>query len=60
MVKTILHELVKLCGISIKGHLSLVPIDMEPEPIILAYIDLNLQVHLKGKDKENELALTSF
>ncbi|KAK9086956.1 hypothetical protein Syun_029350 [Stephania yunnanensis] len=43
MVKTILHELVKLCGISIMGHLSLVPIDMEPEPIILAYIDLNLQ-----------------
>lgn len=44
MVKTVLHELVKLRGTSIKGHLSMVPIDMEPQPIILAYIDLNLQV----------------
>ncbi|XP_057949966.1 protein MOR1 isoform X2 [Malania oleifera] len=43
MVKTVLHELVKLCGTAIKGHLSMVPIDMEPPPIILAYIDLNLQ-----------------
>ncbi|KAM7500819.1 hypothetical protein LguiA_025233 [Lonicera macranthoides] len=43
MVKTVLHELVKLRGTAIKGHLSLVPIDMEPQPIILAYIDLNLQ-----------------
>ncbi|GAB2298703.1 Protein MICROTUBULE ORGANIZATION 1, variant 2 [Dionaea muscipula] len=43
MVKTVLHELVKLRGTSIKGHLSMVPIDMEPPPIILAYIDLNLQ-----------------
>ncbi|GMH05428.1 hypothetical protein Nepgr_007268 [Nepenthes gracilis] len=43
MVKTVLHELVKLRGTAIKGHLSLVPIDMEPPPIILAYIDLNLQ-----------------
>ncbi|KAL7243803.1 hypothetical protein ACSBR1_016095 [Camellia fascicularis] len=43
MVKTVLHELVKLRGIAIKGHLSMVPIDMEPQPIILAYIDLNLQ-----------------
>ncbi|KAK9163479.1 hypothetical protein Syun_004381 [Stephania yunnanensis] len=50
MVKTILHELVKLCGISIKGHLSLVPIDMEPGPIILAYIDLNLQTPILCKD----------
>ena len=45
MVKTVLHELVKLRGTSIKGHLSMVPIDMEPQPIILAYIDLNLQVN---------------
>ncbi|KAJ6795278.1 protein MOR1-like [Iris pallida] len=43
MVKTILHELVKLRGTAIKGHLSMVPIDMEPTPIILAYINLNLQ-----------------
>lgn len=46
MVKTVLHELVKLRGTAIKGHLSMVPIDMEPQPIILAYIDLNLQVSL--------------
>lgn len=44
MVKTVLHELVKIRGTAIKGHLSMVPIDMEPQPIILAYIDLNLQV----------------
>ena len=44
MVKTVLHELVKLQGAAIKGHLSLVPIDMKPQPIILAYIDLNLEV----------------
>ncbi|CAM6101171.1 unnamed protein product [Calypogeia fissa] len=43
MVKTVLHELVKLRGTAIKGHLSMVPIDSEPPPIILAYIDLNLQ-----------------
>ncbi|KAJ7532598.1 hypothetical protein O6H91_13G011700 [Diphasiastrum complanatum] len=43
MVKTVLHELVKLRGTGIKGHLSMVPIDMDPQPIILAYIDLNLQ-----------------
>ncbi|XP_058079545.1 protein MOR1-like [Magnolia sinica] len=43
MVKTVLHELVKLRGTAIKGHLSMVPIDIEPQPIILAYIDLNLQ-----------------
>ncbi|KAK8551075.1 hypothetical protein V6N13_119565 [Hibiscus sabdariffa] len=43
MVKTVLHELVKLRGAAIKGHLSLVPIDMKPPPIILAYIDLNLE-----------------
>ncbi|XVF86085.1 hypothetical protein PTKIN_Ptkin18bG0013100 [Pterospermum kingtungense] len=43
MVKTVLHELVKLRGAAIKGHLSLVPIDMMPQPIILAYIDLNLE-----------------
>ncbi|AQK99762.1 Protein MOR1 [Zea mays] len=43
MVKTVLHELVKLRGTAIKGHLSMVPIDAEPQPIILAYIDLNLQ-----------------
>ncbi|XP_039050349.1 protein MOR1-like isoform X4 [Hibiscus syriacus] len=43
MVKTVLHEIVKLRGAAIKGHLSLVPIDMKPPPIILAYIDLNLE-----------------
>ncbi|XP_042755788.2 protein MOR1-like [Lactuca sativa] len=43
MVKTVLHELVKLRGTVINGHLSMVPIDMEPQPIILDYIDLNLQ-----------------
>nr|KAJ0190698.1 hypothetical protein LSAT_V11C800423650 [Lactuca sativa] len=43
MVKTVLHELVKLRGTAIKGHLSMVPIDMELQPIILAYIDHNLQ-----------------
>ncbi|KAG9155040.1 hypothetical protein Leryth_019560 [Lithospermum erythrorhizon] len=43
MVKTVLHELVKLRQTAIKGHLSMVPIDTEPQPIILAYIDLNLQ-----------------
>ncbi|XP_057833318.2 protein MOR1-like isoform X1 [Cryptomeria japonica] len=43
MVKTVLHELVKLRGTAIKGHLSMVPIDIEPQPIILAYIELNLQ-----------------
>ncbi|KAK3188824.1 hypothetical protein Dsin_028385 [Dipteronia sinensis] len=43
MVKTVLHELVKLRGAAIKGHLSMVPIDMKPQPIILAYIDLNLE-----------------
>ncbi|KAK4347121.1 hypothetical protein RND71_033460 [Anisodus tanguticus] len=46
MVKTVLHELVKLRGTAIKGHLSMVPIDMQPPPIILAYIDLNLQVDI--------------
>jgi hypothetical protein len=44
MVKTMLHELVKLQGTTIKGHLSMVPIDAEAQPIILEYIDLNLQV----------------
>ncbi|TQD81851.1 hypothetical protein C1H46_032604 [Malus baccata] len=43
MVKTVLHELVKLRGAAIKGHLSMVPIDVKPQPIILAYIDLNLE-----------------
>ncbi|GJZ32688.1 hypothetical protein Tco_0578124 [Tanacetum coccineum] len=33
----------KLCGAAIKGHLSMVPIDMETQPIILVYIDVNLQ-----------------
>ncbi|PKI69294.1 hypothetical protein CRG98_010295 [Punica granatum] len=49
MVKTVLHELVKLRGTAIKGHLSMVPIDMEPQPIILAYIDLNLQTLAAAK-----------
>ncbi|XP_062084141.1 protein MOR1-like isoform X1 [Humulus lupulus] len=47
MVKTVLHELVKLRGAAIKGHLSMVPIDMKPQPIILAYIDLNLEKAIK-------------
>ncbi|GJW35868.1 protein MOR1 isoform X1 [Tanacetum coccineum] len=44
MLKTLLYELCKLRGTAITGHLSMVPIDMEPQPIILAYIDLNLQM----------------
>jgi cytoskeleton-associated protein 5 len=55
MVKTVLHELVKLRGTAIKGHLSMVPIDAEPQPIILAYIDLNLQV-----EHAKPLLLTTF
>ncbi|ERN18425.1 hypothetical protein AMTR_s00965p00006920, partial [Amborella trichopoda] len=43
MVKTVVHELVKLRGTAITGHLSMVPIDLEPQPIILAHINLNLQ-----------------
>ncbi|KAI8525472.1 hypothetical protein RHMOL_Rhmol13G0233000 [Rhododendron molle] len=39
MVKIILQELVKLVGPAIKGHLSRVPIDMEPQPIIVAFIE---------------------
>ncbi|XP_062103257.1 protein MOR1-like [Humulus lupulus] len=46
MVKNVLRELVKLRGAAIKGHLSMVPIDMKPQPIILAYIDLNLEVEV--------------
>ncbi|KAF6163136.1 hypothetical protein GIB67_025000 [Kingdonia uniflora] len=49
MVKTVLHELVKLRGTAIKGHLSMVPIDMEPQPLLLAYIDLNLQTLAAAK-----------
>jgi hypothetical protein len=44
MVKTVLHELVKLCGAAIKGHISMVPIDTKPQPIILAYIEFNPEV----------------
>ncbi|KAL4191803.1 hypothetical protein AMTRI_Chr06g190890 [Amborella trichopoda] len=33
----------KLQGTAIKGYLSMVPLDLEPQPIILAHIDLNLQ-----------------
>ncbi|GJV40353.1 reverse transcriptase domain-containing protein [Tanacetum coccineum] len=43
MLKTLLYALCKLRGTAITDHLSMVPIDMEPQPIILAYIDLNLQ-----------------
>eukprot|EP00271_Cylindrocystis_brebissonii_P015093 TRINITY_DN3706_c0_g1_i4.p1 TRINITY_DN3706_c0_g1~~TRINITY_DN3706_c0_g1_i4.p1 ORF type:complete len:790 (-),score=164.60 TRINITY_DN3706_c0_g1_i4:616-2985(-) len=43
MVKTVLHELCKLVGPDILGHLSLVPLDQHPQPIVVAYIDLNLQ-----------------
>ncbi|CAK9184949.1 unnamed protein product [Ilex paraguariensis] len=45
-VKTVLHELVTLRGTAINGHLYMVPMDMEPQPIILAYIDLYLQQEL--------------
>jgi len=44
MVKTVLFELVKLCGAAIQGHLSMVPFDAKSPPIILAYIELNLKV----------------
>jgi cytoskeleton-associated protein 5 len=54
MVKTLLHELVKLRGTAIKGHLSLVPIDLDPQPIILAYIDLNLQVQTLGTVSQSQ------
>ncbi|XP_062119501.1 probable UDP-N-acetylglucosamine--peptide N-acetylglucosaminyltransferase SEC isoform X2 [Humulus lupulus] len=54
MVKTVLHELVKLRGAAIKGHLSMVPIDMKPQPIILAYIDLNLECVCDWDDHENK------
>ncbi|GJV77252.1 hypothetical protein Tco_1508836 [Tanacetum coccineum] len=53
MLKTLLYELCKLCGTAIKGHLSMVPIDMEPQPIILAYIDLNLQRELAPINNNN-------
>ncbi|GJY77664.1 protein MOR1 isoform X1 [Tanacetum coccineum] len=43
MLKTLLYELCNLRGTAITGHLSMVPTDMEPQPIILAYIDFNLQ-----------------
>ncbi|KAJ8426686.1 hypothetical protein Cgig2_018777 [Carnegiea gigantea] len=44
MVKTVLHEVVKLHGAAIKAHLSMIPENTEPRPIILALIDLYLQV----------------
>lgn len=44
MVKSVLNELVKLASTAIKGHISVVPIDMEPQPIILGNIDYYLQV----------------
>ncbi|GJY51881.1 hypothetical protein Tco_0442728 [Tanacetum coccineum] len=55
MLKTLLYELCKLCGTAIKGHLSMVPIDMEPQPIILAYIDLNLQRELAPINNNNNI-----
>ena len=36
MVKTVLHELVKLRGTAIKGHLSMVPIDSEHTLILIS------------------------
>lgn len=43
-MKTLLHELCKHKGAAIKDCLSLVPRDAgDGEPLILAYIDLNLQ-----------------
>lgn len=44
MVKTVLHEVVKLRGAAIKAHLSIIPENTEPRPIILALLDLYLQV----------------
>ena len=46
MVKTVLHELVRLQGAAIKGHLSMVASYAQPRPIILGYIDVDLQVRL--------------
>lgn len=44
MMKTLLHELCKHKGHAIKECLTLVPRDVgDGEPLILAYIDLNLQ-----------------
>jgi hypothetical protein len=44
MIRTIVHELVKLLDSKIKDHLSLVPIDAEPRPFILGLIDFELKV----------------
>lgn len=44
MIRTIVHELVKLLDSKIKDHLSLVPIDAEPRPIILGLIEFELKV----------------
>lgn len=43
MIRTIVHELVKLLDSKIKDHLSLVPIDAEPRPFILGLIDFELK-----------------
>jgi cytoskeleton-associated protein 5 len=44
MVKTVLYELTKALGPTIKDHMQKIPPPtFEPAPIIYAYIDLNLQ-----------------
>ncbi|KAL4563183.1 hypothetical protein LXL04_027219 [Taraxacum kok-saghyz] len=49
IVKTVLFLIVRHYGTFIKHHLSLVPIHMEPQPIILSLIDLNLQTLVAAK-----------
>eukprot|EP00850_Spirogloea_muscicola_P001145 SM000004S15015 [mRNA] locus=s4:723804:739200:- [translate_table: standard] len=48
MVKTVLFELCRVQGPSIKGYLSLVPLDRIPPPTMLNLIDLNLQSLAEG------------
>ena len=49
MVKTLLHELVKLLGPSIRDYTSNIPSgESESAPLVLMYIDLNLQTLSNG------------
>ncbi|ERN06467.1 hypothetical protein AMTR_s00016p00260400 [Amborella trichopoda] len=43
LLKALNVLMLKILGTAIKGYLSMVPLDLEPQPIILAHIDLNLQ-----------------
>lgn len=53
MVKTILHELCKMQGYGIYAHARGIPgRDSQPQPIIFAYIALNLQT-LSNSGKAN-------